>query len=318
MKNNLQKTTFDSGVTKDINHKKYFDNENPKRPNDDGRVSSYDDGRVSSYDVDQNDDDSGATSIDENTHIKGNVLDETDLGVKCGVEKVVNYSNLSADNYNFASSLNKSIGPTCYKDAILDKNPLAANGFLRLNTKQMVKLKDLEEYVYITIPQGFSDKNNQNKACKLIKSLDGLKQDLGSLKYFLGIEVIKTGDDISLSRRKYCLELHKEYGLLGCRHVFTPMEPSFVLLYAPTETNPLLDNITGYQKLLGKLIYLTHTRPDIAYSVHCLAQYMHYPLNSHLNCALNVLRYLKNALSKGFKYVYVDCVNNLQRYCDAD
>ncbi|GJT70293.1 ribonuclease H-like domain-containing protein [Tanacetum coccineum] len=251
MKNNRQKNTFDSGVTKDINHKNFFDNENPKRPNDDGRVSSYDDGRVSSYNVDQNDDDSGATSIDENTHIKGNVLDETDLGVKYGVEKVVNYSNLSADNYNFASSLNKSIGPTCYKDAILDKNPLAANGFLRLNTKQckierykarlvakdfnqregidfdeifspVIKLstvrcliaisvrnkwplfqldinnaflyEDLEEYVYITIPQGFSDKNNQNKACKLIKSLDGLKQDN---KF---IDLLVYVDDIVITR----------------------------------------------------------------------------------------------------------------------
>ncbi|GJV78430.1 ribonuclease H-like domain-containing protein [Tanacetum coccineum] len=67
------------------------------------------------------------------------------------------------------------------------------------------------------------------------------------------------------------------------------MEPNSVLPYEPTKDDPLIDSITGYQKLLGKLIYLTHTRLDIAYYVHCLAQYMHSPLKSHLNCALNVL-----------------------------
>nr|GEX43181.1 hypothetical protein [Tanacetum cinerariifolium] len=73
------------------------------------------------------------------------------------------------------------------------------------------------------------------------------------------------------------------------------MEPNSVLPYVPTKDDHLLDNITGYQKLLGKLIYLTHTRPDIDYYVYCLAQYMHSPLKSHLNSALNVLRYLKGA-----------------------
>ncbi|GKD89171.1 ribonuclease H-like domain-containing protein [Tanacetum coccineum] len=100
---------------------------------------------------------------------------------------------------------------------------------------------------------------------------------------------------LCLSQRKYCLELLKEYGLLGCKPVSTPMEPNSVLPYIPSKYDQVLDNITGYQKLLGKLIYLTHTRPDIAYFVHCLAQYMHSPLKSHLNCSLNVLRYLKGA-----------------------
>ncbi|GJR60071.1 RNA-directed DNA polymerase, eukaryota, reverse transcriptase zinc-binding domain protein [Tanacetum coccineum] len=121
---------------------------------------------------------------------------------------------------------------------------------------------------------------------------------LGNLKYFLGIEVIKTKNDICLSQRKHYLELLNEYGLLGCKPISTPMEPNYELPYIPTDSDPLLDNITWYQKLLGKLIYLTHTRPDMSYSIHCLSQYMHSPLKSHLTCALNVLRYLKNGPSK--------------------
>ncbi|GJZ48148.1 ribonuclease H-like domain-containing protein, partial [Tanacetum coccineum] len=175
---------------------------------------------------------------------------------------------------------------------------------------------ELEEDVYMTIPQGFANKDNKNKVCKLVKSLYGLKQahrkwneklvtilkengfvqsindhslftksknnkfiallvyvndivvtgncmneiesfkdvlkskfnikDLCSLKYFLGIKVIKTKNDLCLSQRKYYLELLKEYGLLGCKPVSTPMEPNFVLTYVATSEDPLLDNITGY------------------------------------------------------------------------
>ncbi|GKE28511.1 hypothetical protein Tco_1443895 [Tanacetum coccineum] len=91
------------------------------------------------------------------------------------------------------------------------------------------------------------------------------------------------------------------------------MEPNSVLPYIISKDDPLLDNIAGYQKLLGKLIYLTHTRPDIAYYVRCLAQYMHSPLKSHLNYALNVLRYLKGAPGKGITYNYGKKQNTISK-----
>ncbi|GJX29531.1 ribonuclease H-like domain-containing protein [Tanacetum coccineum] len=166
MKNNVKQTEFESGVTKDLNHKNFFDNENPKSPNDEGRVSSNDDGTELSPNINQGNDDYEATSMDEtnNTHPEGTVSDETDFinefyenlefnteieellvntlrrssrqtklpsslndfvvegKVKYGVEKVVNYANLNHDNYCFISALNKSVEPTCYKEAILDSN----------------------------------------------------------------------------------------------------------------------------------------------------------------------------------------------------
>ncbi|GJR05694.1 ribonuclease H-like domain-containing protein [Tanacetum coccineum] len=211
---------------------------------------------------------------------------------------------------------------------------------------------DIDEDIYMTIPKGFASKDNNNKVCKLVKSFYRLKQaprkwneklvtilkENGFVqsvndhslftkskdKKFIALlvyvdDIVVTGNCIDeIDEFKYCLELLKEYGLLGCKTVSTPMEPNYVLPYVPTKDDPLLDNITGYQKLLGKLIYLTHTRPDIAYSVHCLAQYMHSPLKSHLNYALNVLRYLKGAPGKGIRYKYSDCKNNLTGYSDAD
>ncbi|GJR38808.1 putative ribonuclease H-like domain-containing protein [Tanacetum coccineum] len=61
-------------------------------------------------------------------------------------------------------------------------------------------------------------------------------------------------------------------------------------LREPKDDDPVLQNVTDYQKLIGKLIYLTTTRPDVAYTVSCLSQFMHRPLKSHLKTALKVIR----------------------------
>ncbi|GKB33820.1 ribonuclease H-like domain-containing protein [Tanacetum coccineum] len=172
---------------------------------------------------------------------------------------------------------------------------------------------DLDEDIYMTIPKGFASKDNKNKFIALLVYVD----DIVIIGNCMD-EIDKSDKDLCMSQRKYCLELLKEYGLLECKPVSRPMEPNSVLSYVPTKDDPLLNNITGYQKLLGKLIYISHTRPDIAYSVHCLAQYMHSPLKSHLNSSLNVLRYLKGAPGKGIRYIHTYCKNNLNGYSDAD
>ncbi|GJX33789.1 ribonuclease H-like domain-containing protein [Tanacetum coccineum] len=71
-------------------------------------------------------------------------------------------------------------------------------------------------------------------------------------------------------------------------HIYLP--PSYFPANETKDDDPLLDNITEYQKLIGKLIYLTTTRPDIAYIVSCLSQFMHSPLKSHLKTTLKVIR----------------------------
>ncbi|GJZ57138.1 ribonuclease H-like domain-containing protein [Tanacetum coccineum] len=121
-------------------------------------------------------------------------------------------------------------------------------------------------------------------------------KDLGKLKYFLGIKVLDKKDGICLSQRKYCLELLHEYGLLAAKHVDTPLPENTTLNHIKSDDDHLLDNIRNYQRLVGKLIYLTNTRPDISYDVHYLNQFMHAPLVSHLDAALRVLRYLKGSL----------------------
>ncbi|GJZ13004.1 hypothetical protein Tco_0548234 [Tanacetum coccineum] len=62
------------------------------------------------------------------------------------------------------------------------------------------------------------------------------------------------------------------------------------LFSEPKDNDPLLENVTDYQKLIGKLIYLTTTRPDITYTVSCLSLFIHSPLKSHLKTALKFIR----------------------------
>ncbi|XP_071700603.1 uncharacterized mitochondrial protein AtMg00810-like [Rutidosis leptorrhynchoides] len=142
-------------------------------------------------------------------------------------------------------------------------------------------------------------------------------KDLGKLKYFLGIEILNQNDGICLSQIKYCLELLNDYGLLGSKPIGTPIECNVNINSEPSEKDSLLTNVTEYQKLVGRLIYLTLTRPDISFDVQVLSQYMHAPLKSHLNLAFRTLSYLKNAPGRGINLVKGNNFS-LHAFCDSD
>jgi hypothetical protein len=97
-------------------------------------------------------------------------------------------------------------------------------------------------------------------------------KDLGGLKYFLGIEVAKTKNGIYLSQRKYILDLLSETGMLECK----PVESLIVQNHhLAIYLDQVPTNKERYQRLVGRLIYLSHTRPDIAYAVSVVSQFMH-------------------------------------------
>ncbi|KAJ0519517.1 putative RNA-directed DNA polymerase [Helianthus annuus] len=142
-------------------------------------------------------------------------------------------------------------------------------------------------------------------------------KDLGILKYFLGIEVLYNDNSVCLNQRKYCLELLNDFGYLGCKPVNVPIEQNYLISSKLEKNQQDLKNITGFQKLIGKLIYLSLTRPDISYTVQFLSQFMHKPKEVHLSLALRLLRYLKKSPGKGLSFKKSDDLI-LYGFADSD
>ncbi|GJT73239.1 ribonuclease H-like domain-containing protein [Tanacetum coccineum] len=271
-------------VLQDANHINFFDIEYPEIPNDDERVANN---------LNKNKSDSSRSSV------SGSNINTTDFPVD--------------NSRNDADSSDELVATRNEEVATLEENVVS------------------EKVVYIKPPEGYFP--SDNKVCRLKKSLYGLKQaprqwnvkltstlienGFSQIIYFLGIEVVDTDKGICFNQRKYVLDLLSEYGMLTCKPVKTPLMSKLVISNEASENDPLLENVTDYQKLMGKLIYLTNTRPDISYDVHCLSQFMHSSLSSHLKIAFKILRYLKSCPGLGIHIVRTSGMF-LNAYSDAD
>ncbi|KAG7555929.1 hypothetical protein ISN44_As11g020140 [Arabidopsis suecica] len=139
-------------------------------------------------------------------------------------------------------------------------------------------------------------------------------KDLGFLKYFLGIEVARSPAGIYLSQQKYSTEIVAEAGLLGCQPAGSPIDQNHRLSLA---TGPELADPQTYRRLVGRLIYLLATRPDLTYAIHVLSQFMTTPREEHWLAALKVVRYLKGTLGQGI-LLRSDSPLHITGWCDSD
>ncbi|XP_019160482.1 PREDICTED: uncharacterized protein LOC109157056 [Ipomoea nil] len=156
--------------------------------------------------------------------------------------------------------------------------------------------------------------SSQIKKLKHMLDVSFKIKDLGQLNYFLWIEAIRTPNGINLCQRKYALEILQENGFLDAKPAKTPCITGMKLT---SDEGTLLDNPECFRRLVGKLLYLTNTRPDISYSVQQLSQFVDQPRSTHLVAAHRILRYLKGSPGKGLFYAS-DSEIKLQGFFDSD
>jgi hypothetical protein len=104
-------------------------------------------------------------------------------------------------------------------------------------------------------------------------------KELGQLKHFLGLEVDYTHEGLILHQKKYCRELLTKFGMSNCKPVSTSMELNAKVCALEGKD---LEDATMYRQLVGSLIYLTLSRPDISHAVGVLSRYMQNPKKPHL------------------------------------
>nr|XP_019071523.1 uncharacterized protein LOC109121300 [Solanum lycopersicum] len=167
-----------------------------------------------------------------------------------------------------------------------------------------------------------SSKRLMDNAKQVLKSNFKIK-DLGDLKYFLGIEFARNSEGKLMHQRKYAMELISDSGMSGSKPCDTPVEVNQKLTTSEFDDHFKLDNGNvlldpgEYQRLVGRLLYLTITMPYIAFAVQSLTQFMHAPKSSHMEAALRVVRYVKQAPGFGI-LMFAKPTNTLQGFCDAD
>ena len=162
-----------------------------------------------------------------------------------------------------------------------------------------------------------SDKEGIKATKEFLKSMFEIK-DLGEMKYFLGIEICRSKEGLFMSQRKYTLDLLKDAGAYGGKTARMPMEDGYkVPREGEIEDSKPFHDPKLYRKLVGKLIYLTITRPDICFAVNQVSQHMQLPKEHHWHMVERLLMYLNGSPDQG---VWMGCNGSTEvvGYCDAD
>ncbi|GJV11489.1 retrovirus-related pol polyprotein from transposon TNT 1-94 [Tanacetum coccineum] len=184
---------------------------------------------------------------------------------------------------------------------------------------------ELKEEAYVSQPEGFVNPDHPTHVYRLKKALYGLKQVpracskfqmsmMGQMSFFLGLQVSQNPGGIFINQLKFALEILKKFGMDSCEPVDTPMVDRLKL-----DKDPLgipVDQ-TQFYSMIGSLMYLTASRPDLVFAVCMCARYQASPTKKHLEALKRVFWYLKGTINWGLWYPK-DTAMALTAYADAD
>ncbi|XP_057948288.1 uncharacterized mitochondrial protein AtMg00810-like [Malania oleifera] len=196
----------------------------------------------------------------------------------------------------------------------------------------------LKEEVYVMQPLGFEFPNSDNKENEMYviivlyvddlmligdhkEKINNIREGLclefkmtylGLLHSFLGIKVWQHPGEIFISQQRYAEELLKAFGMAERTPVVTPMEVNIKL--SIEDPSPLIDT-KMYRSLIGSLVYLCNTRPNISFAIGILSRFTNKLREIHWKAGMRVLKYIKGTPHFGISYT---SGNSLIGYCDSD
>eukprot|EP00253_Pinus_taeda_P029617 PITA_29617 len=215
--------------------------------------------------------------------------------------------------------------------------------FYQMDMKSAFLNGVLKEEVYIEQPLGYEKKGQEHKVCRLRKALYGLKQaprawysridsylqengfekfmkeefemtDMGLLRYFLGIEVDQNENGIFISQEKYVNKVLDRFNMQECKAAITP---TVIGLKLSKEDSSKDFDPSLYKSIVGSLMYLTATRPDIMFVVSLISRFIERPKEAHWQAAKRILSYVKGTKRFGILYTTFE-YSDLIGYTDSD
>jgi len=142
---------------------------------------------------------------------------------------------------------------------------------------------------------------NQNLCEQFVVAVQGEFEMsmMGELNYFLGLQIKQLNHGTFLSQTKYCKELLKKFNMENCKEISTPMATN---CYLDSDEKGTSVDQTKYRGLIGSLLYLTASRPNIMFSVCLCARFQFNPKESHFTAAKRILKYLQGTTNVGLWY----------------
>nr|KYP43554.1 hypothetical protein KK1_034981 [Cajanus cajan] len=156
-------------------------------------------------------------------------------------------------------------------------------------------------YVQIYVDDIVFGSNNVSLCKEFAKTMQGEFEMsmMGELTFFLGLQIKQMSDGIFIGQSKYCNELMKKFGMEGCKEVATSISNTCNLDL--DEKGIVVDN-SKYRGIIGSLLYLTASRPDIMFVVCLCARFQANPKESYMKCVKRILKYLKGTTNVGLWY----------------
>lgn len=138
--------------------------------------------------------------------------------------------------------------------------------------------------------------------------------DLGEMSYFLGMEIHQSHHGIFVNQKRYTTQILHKYNMDKCKPVDTPLAVNLKL--SKDDGAEKVDE-TMYRSIIGCLLYLTATRPDLMFAASVLSRFMSNPSEIHLKAAKRVLRYVKGSVELGIWFKKAEKLQ-LIGYSDSD